>query len=141
MNFATLEDITELYRALTPEEAVRAEALIPVVCDRLRQLALNNKRDLDAMIGESPVLADVAKSVTVDIVARVLMTPTEGAPQTQYAQSALGYSVSGTFLNAGGGVFIKTSELKALGITRPRYGLIDPWNEGRPRRCCCDEHD
>jgi hypothetical protein len=44
---------------------------------------------------------------------------------TQVAESALGYSYSGTYLVPGGGLFIKRSELARLGIRRQRYGVID----------------
>ena len=65
------------------------------------------------------------KSVVVDIVARTLMTSTNQEPMTQYSESALGYSVSGSFLVPGGGLFIKDSELKRLGLKKQRYGIID----------------
>lgn len=124
-SFATIEDITNLYRALSPAEQTRAANLLPIVSDRLRILANNCGRDLDQMIAKKPALANVAKSVTVDIVARALQTPTEGAPMSQFSESGMGYSASGTFLVPGGGIFIKREELKALGLRRPRYGFVD----------------
>ena len=124
-DYATVNDVISLYRALTPEEQAKAEALIPVISDRLRQYAKNTGRDLDQMIEAGDVLESVVKSVTVDVVARTLQTPTEGAPMSQFSEAAMGYSVSGTFLVPGGGVFIKNTELKALGLRRPRYGTID----------------
>ena len=126
-DFATLNDIIALYRPLTEEEQTKATALLPVVSDRLRQCADNVGKDLDALVAESSVLANVARSVTVDVVARNLQTPTTGAPMTQVSQAALGYSVSGTYLVPGGGIFIKNSELKALGLLNQRYGVIDMW--------------
>lgn len=124
-DYATINDITALYRPLESEETEKARTLIPIVCARLRQLARNYGRDLDAMMQDNEDLQQVAKSVTVDIVARILQTPTSGAPITQFSEAGNGYSASGTFLNPGGGVFIKTSELKALGLLRPKYGQID----------------
>lgn len=126
-NFATVDDIIALYRPLTDEEQEKARNLIPIVCDRLRVCADNVGKDLDKMIEEKPALASVAKSVTVDVVARNLQTPTEGAPMTQFSEAGMGYSASGTFLVPGGGIFIKNAELKALGLARPRYGAWDIW--------------
>ena len=127
--FASLEDIINLWRAMTPDEMTRAEALLPVVSARLRQEAFNVRRDLDQMIAddETGSLAEAAKSVTVDIVARTLMTPTTGelGPLSQYSQSGQGYTFSGTFVSGGGGIFIKKSELEIVGLKRPRYGLVD----------------
>ena len=67
----------------------------------------------------------VAKSVTVDVVARTLMTSTNSEPMTQVTESALGYSVTGTYLTPGGGLFIKKSELARLGLRRQKYGVMD----------------
>ena len=53
------------------------------------------------------------------------MTSTNSEPMEQMSQSALGYSVSGTFLVPGGGLFIKKSELARLGLRRQRIGVID----------------
>lgn len=124
-DYATVEDIVALKRPLTATEQERAETLIPIVCDSLRYEADKVGKNLDEMIEASPVLASVAKSVTVDVVMRELMTSTEGEPMTQMSESALGYSVSGTYLVPGGGLFIKRSELKRLGLARQRYGVIE----------------
>lgn len=129
--YATLEDLETLWRPLDEDEKERAQALLDLVSDSLRYEAEKLNKDLDAMIEESPALATVAKSVTVDIVARTLMTSTREEPMSQMTQSALGYSFSGTFLNPGGGLFIKRSELARLGLKRQRYGameIYDPWN-------------
>ena len=125
--FATIDDLTNLWRPMTPDEQIRAEALLPVVSNRLRQEADNVGKDIDQMIEESEVYKDVVKSVTVDIVSRTLLTSTKNEPMTQYSQSALGYSVQGTFLVPGGGLFIKRDELKALGLRKQRYGVIEPY--------------
>lgn len=126
-DFATIDDITKLFRPLDPEETERATALIPVVSDILRNEGYKVHKDLDEMVKESSVYANVVKSVTVDIVARILMTSTDQEPMSQMSESALGYSVSGTFLTPGGGVFIKESELARLGLKRQKWGFIDPY--------------
>ena len=126
-DYATISDVIALYRPLEPDEVPRAEELLPVISARLRQYAWNVSRDLDKMIAadESGMLAIVARSVTVDVLARTLQTPTTGVPMTQMSESALGYTVSGTYSNPGGGIFIKNAELKALGLLRQRYGMVD----------------
>lgn len=123
--FATLEDIEGLFRELKPDEMQRAEKLLPVVSDSLRYEADKVGKDLDKMIEENPILGNVAKSVTVDVVARTLMTNTNSEPMTQMSESALGYSMSGTYLVPGGGLFIKRSELARLGLKRQRRGVIE----------------
>lgn len=125
--FATVADITALWRPLSEAEKERAEALLPVVSDSLRQEAIKVGKDLDQMLADGEVLENVLKSVVVDVVARTLMTSTDSEPMTQFSESALGYSASGTFLVPGGGLFIKTSELARLGLRRQKYGVIDLW--------------
>lgn len=124
-NYANVDDVIALFRELTPEEQAKAEALLPVVCDTLRQEAHLVGKDLDAMIATGLVLPNVVKSVVVDVLARSLLANTNSEPMTQYSQSALGYTYSGTYLNAGGGVFVKRSELVRLGLKRQRMGVIN----------------
>ncbi|MGX7232604.1 phage Gp19/Gp15/Gp42 family protein [Enterococcus italicus] len=126
--FATVNDLEELWRVLKQEETGRAEQLLEVVSDSLRMEADKVGKDLDNMIATKPAFfANVVKSVTVDIVARTLMTSTDSEPMTQTTESALGYSWSGSYLVPGGGLFIKNSELSRLGLRRQRMGVIEPY--------------
>ena len=128
-NFATTEDIRTLWRALTPEEEERASALLQKVSSILRYEADKVGKDLDLMIQQKPYLADVATSVTVDVVARALATPTNQEPVSQFTESAMGYSYSGTYLVPGGGVFIKNAELARLGLKRQKMGGMKLWGD------------
>lgn len=124
-DFALISDLTEQWRELKKEEPERAEVLLRVVSNSLRVEAQKIGKDLDQMVEADPVYADVVRSVTVDVVARTLMTSTDSEPMTQVSESALGYSWQGSFLTPGGGLFIKNSELSRLGLRRQRYGVID----------------
>ncbi|CNC37413.1 phage Gp19/Gp15/Gp42 family protein [Streptococcus agalactiae] len=128
-NFATTDDVILLWRQLSVDEIKRAEALLETVSDTLRLEASKVGKNLDEMILETPYFATVLKSVTVDILARTLMTATQGEPMSQESQSALGYTWSGTYLVPGGGLFIKDSELKRLGLKKQRYGGIELYGE------------
>ena len=128
-NFATIQDMEVLWRPMTPAEEERAGELLTVVSDLLRDSAKRVGKDLDQMIEDGEITSSTAKSVTVDIVARALMTSTEGEPLTQSTESALGYSFTGTFLVPGGGLFIKRDELARLGLKRQKMGVIDLWAE------------
>lgn len=130
--FATTQDLIDLWRPLTTEEEDRAENLLIIVSDELRLRANDAGKDLDQMIENTPALASVAKSVTCDVVARVLMTSTNQEPTTQFSQSALGYSVSGTYLVPGGGLFIKKNELARLGLKRQKIGGISMFRPESP---------
>lgn len=123
--FATVADIERLARPLTQAEQARANELLPVVSDELRQEAMNRGYNLDQMLNDGTLLENAIIGVTVDITMRVLMTSTHDEPMTQFSQAAMGYSVSGSFLSPGGGLFIKDSELKRLGIKRQQLKTIE----------------
>lgn len=123
-NFATIQDVIDLWREMSPDEIVRANALLEVVSDSLRVEAQRVGKNLDEM-GTDPSFKSVLKSVTVDIISRTLLTSTSSEPATQSTQSALGYSQTSTFLVPGGGLFIKNTELSRLGLKRQRYGTLD----------------
>lgn len=123
--FASIEDMERLWREMNAAEEERAEKLLPIISDCLRFEAKKVGKNLDEMIKNDQELGSVAKSVTVDVTARTLMTSTNSEPMTQTTQSALGYSFSGTYLVPGGGLFIKKSELARLGLRRQRQGVID----------------
>jgi hypothetical protein len=126
-DFATIGDVIALFRALTPEETAKAESLLPIVSARLREEAVIVGKDLDQMITDDTAgnLAIIAKQVTVDVVARALMTSTEDEPATQSTESAGGYSQSITYLVPGGGLFIKKAELAQLGLRRQQVRHLD----------------
>lgn len=130
--YTTLDDVISRWRPLTPEEITRTEALIPDIEDSLRQYAQNRGRDLDMMISTGQILLNVFKSVVVAVVGRTLMQATTGEAFTQMTQSAGGYSISGSPLNAGGGIYIKRSEYALLGLRGQRFSTIDLYGvEGR----------
>lgn len=127
--FATVADIQALWRPLTASEQDRADALLPLVSDELRVLAKNVDKDLDEMAAADEAYASVLKIVTVDVVCRVLRQNTEGDAMTQESQSALGYSWSGTYAVAGGGIAnaILKNDLKKLGLLKQQIGVIWTW--------------
>lgn len=129
--YATTDDMTMLWRAMTPEETQRAEALLPIVSASLRTEAKKVGKNLDEMINADEDLAMVAKSVTVDVTARTLMTSTDQEPMMQASESALGYTASATFLIPGGGLFIKRSELARLGLRRQKYGAVEMYESNQ----------
>lgn len=124
-DFATVDELQELWRPLKLDEQKRAEALLKVVSASLRVEAEKVGKDLDKLFVANESYAYVVKSVVVDVVARTLMTSTNQEPMTQVSESALGYTWSGSYLVPGGGLFIKDSELRRLGFKKQRFGVID----------------
>lgn len=138
MEYCSVDDVISLWRPLKNDEILRVKELIPVVENSLRVEADKVGKDLDQMAKDNEAYRDVLKSVIVDVVARTLMTATDQEPMTQYSESALGYSFSGSFLVPGGGLFIKKSELSRLGLKRQRYGVIDFYDTNKGYSCDFD---
>ena len=131
--FATVEDITSLWRPLSSDEQTRASNLLPLVSDELRVLAKNVNKDLDQMAADDSAYASMLKIVTVDVVCRVLRQSTEGDAMSQESQSGLGYSWSGTYAVAGGGIAnsILKNDLKKLGLLKQQMGVIWTWGNSK----------
>lgn len=128
-SFATVNDITTLYRTLTASETTRAEALLPLVSDELRIIAQGVGKDIDEMIEASTAYESVVKVVTVDVVYRILRQSLDGEAMTQESQSGLGYSWSGTYSVPGGGIAnaIMYNDLKKLGLLRQQMDSVYLW--------------
>ena len=126
--FATVEDISTLWRPLSADEQTRASALLPIISDALRNEARKVDKNLDEM-AEDDVYANVLKAVTVDVTVRVLRQSTSGDAMTQETQAAGGYSWSGTYAVPGGGIAnaILYNDLKRLGLQRQQIGSIMLW--------------
>lgn len=131
--FATVDNISTLWRPLTASETTRAEALLPLVSDELRVIAKGVNKNIDEMIEADTAYASVVEIVTVDVVSRILRQNTEGDAMTQESQSALGYSWSGTYAVPGGGIAnsIMNNDLKKLGLLNQQIGTIPLWQRSR----------
>lgn len=127
--FATVEDIQLLFRPLTAEEQQKADALLPLVSDEIRVLGKNVGKDIDQMVASDSAYASVVKIVTVDVVARIIRQNTSGEAMTQESQSGLGYSWSGSYAVAGGGIAnsILKNDLKKLGLLKQQIGSVYLW--------------
>lgn len=126
-NLASVNDVNSLWKHLSNAEQEQVEVLLPVVSDSLRQEAKRVGKDLDEMIAKGEILPNVVKSVVVDIISRYLdqLSSDNASTLSQESQSALGYSWSGTYVNTGGGMSILKKDLKRLGLTRQRFGMVD----------------
>lgn len=132
--YATVADITALWRPLTSEEVERAEGLLPAISDALRYEAVKVNKDLDDMIRKTPTLATVAKLVTIDIFQRVIRQSTTGEAMSQMSQTVLGYTMQGTYAIPGGGIAaaIMKNDLRRLGLKRQQYGAFEVYDVGDP---------
>lgn len=126
-NLASVNDVNSLWKHLSNAEQEQVEALLSIISDSLRQEAKRVGKDLDKMIANGEILPNVVKSVVVDVISRYLdqLSSDNASTLSQESQSALGYSWSGTYVNTGGGMPILKKDLKRLGLTRQRFGMVD----------------
>lgn len=129
-SYATLNDVITLSGATyTQEQQERVEMLLPLVSDMIRNEGQKYGKDVDAEVADNTDYAGVVKLVTVDVIVRSMRQSTEGEPQSQFSQSALGYSISGTYAIPGGGIAqaLMENDKKRLGFKRQRFGSISLW--------------
>ena len=135
-SYATIEEVVALSGGSYSEaERERIKALLPLVSDVIRVEGEKVGKNVDKMIFEDQAYESVVKLVTVDVIVRIMRQATTGEPMSQMSQSALGYSVSGTYAIPGGGMAISLMEndKKKLGFKVQRYGSITLW----PRSKAC----
>ena len=123
--YATVAELAAYWRPLTESEQDRANILLENVSSEIRVYAKRLGIDFDAQVSADADLNTVTKSVVMDTVARILNQSTTDEAVSQYSQSAMGYSVSGTYLVPGGGSLILNRDLKRLGLKRQRYGAME----------------
>lgn len=135
--YATVADVQTLGRPLTAEEEEKVPQLLEIASALLRKEAKTRRYDLDQMIADDLDIGQIAKILTVNAVVRSLNAAGDSSPAAvQGSQSALGYSVSYTYLNAGQDVYFLKNELKELGIMRQRYGVLEVYDYGDSRDNC-----
>lgn len=119
-SFATVADLEAAWKPLTADEAARAEVLLLQASNYLRQIAMNNGKDLDDNIIADPtgVYGANVKMVVTSAVQRSIASPIDMMPDaSQWSQSASPYSESMTFAgNVSSTLYFKEKELKLLGL-------------------------
>jgi hypothetical protein len=129
--FITLTELIEISGVDYDEgKLTRAEVLLPLVSDLIRNEGKAAGVDVDARIETDAAYASVVMLVCADVIARALRQATTGEPMSQESQSGLGYSWSGTYAIPGGGVAMSLmrNERKMLGFRRQKYGVMEIWD-------------
>ena len=127
--YAEVSDIVALGKNLTAQEKEAAEIMLDTASSKLRITAQKYGKNIDAMIADEVSGEDyalVVKSVVIQAVLRALTSIADSSPAlTQGSQSAMGYSISMTYLNAGQSLYFLRNELKDLGLLRQTYGAME----------------
>lgn len=119
-SLATVEELAESWKPLTPDEESRADVLLLQASNYLRQIAMNNNKDLDDLIeaDTTGVYGANVKTVILAAVQRSIASPTDMMPDaSQWSQSASPYSESMSFSGeVSTTLFFKGRELRLLGL-------------------------
>jgi len=121
----TTNDLVSRWRPLTADELTQASLLIGDYEAELHLYAKDRGVDIDAECTADTNYARVYTAVVCSAVADAMRNNTNDPVMSQMSQSALGMSVSGTFLNPGGGLFIKNNLLKQLGLLKQKIKAVD----------------
>ena len=124
VNYASVEDLRLFNSALTAQEREQAESLLAAASAKLRLTAKRYGKDLDELVKDEDYLLVVRETVA-NCVRRAIESYKNDTTASQTSQTALGYSVSMTYLNAGQSLYYLRNELKDLGILRQRYGGME----------------
>lgn len=123
--YATAEELGRFTSDLTAKEYEQAESLLNTASAKLRCIAKQYGKDLDLMTEDDDYLL-VVKDTVINCVRRALEAySNDNMSASQTSQSALGYSVSMTYLNAGQSLYYLKNELKDLGIRRQKFGAME----------------
>lgn len=130
-SLATIEEYEAVYNVhLSDTDKARVETLLEYSSALLRVETSNRGYNLDFIISRDGAKKTVAKMIVIASVKRAMHTnEVTEAPLEQFSQSAMGYTVSGTYLNPGDDIYFLNNELKRLGITKKSQGFfIDLWH-------------
>lgn len=123
--YASVADL-EIFEALSVREQEQVEVLLERASAKLRLTAKQYGVDLDAIIEQDDDLLPVVADTVINCVRRALSSySNDDITASQTSQSALGYSVSMTYINAGQSLYYLKNELSDLGILRQRYGAVE----------------
>lgn len=127
---ATVEEYEEVYSVhLSDSEKARVKTLLMYASALLWAEASNRGYNLDLIMLKDGTKRTVAKMVVLASVKRAMHTnEVTEAPLEQFTQSAMGYTMSGTYLNPGDDIYFLNNELKRLGIKKKAQAFtVDLW--------------
>lgn len=132
--YATVADIQQL-RPLSEQEQQQAAVLLQYASDRLRVAASRYGKALDEMVNADGDYASAVRYTVVQAVINALGRLAQNADAaasgaSQATQSALGYSVTLTYSNAGSFLWFGKNDLRGLGIAVQTYGALDIFGTG-----------
>lgn len=113
--FAQASDVEGIWRPLSDAEQTVATNRCAQASEYIRQQFRQAGRDVDAEIADGDLSVDLVKSVTVDMVHRVMLNP---GKLRQYSRSLDDYQTSGTVDGSvsAGEIYLTDNERSILGL-------------------------
>lgn len=112
--YANDADLTLYWKA--PDSADRANYLLKMSSNRLRQIALDVSKDLDALVNANEVYFLNVQGVVMEATKRALQSPVDQLPTETYGQTAGPYSENFKYSNPAGDLYFKKAELQLIGL-------------------------
>lgn len=112
--YANAEDLTNYWKA--PDSESRADYMLKLASNRLRQIGSQNDVDIDAQANASEVYFLNVQWVVMEATKRALQAPVDQQPTESYGQTAGPYSENYKYSNPAGDLFFKKAELQTLGL-------------------------
>lgn len=112
--YANHEDLTLYWKA--PTDTARADYMLKMASNRLRQIALDVGIDLDAKVNANEVYFLNVQSVVMEAAKRALQAPLDQQPTESYGQTAGPYSENFKYSNPAGDLYFKKAELRLIGL-------------------------
>ena len=114
--FATLAQLEAFWKDIPAGEEPRAELLLELASDRIREIGYSVDVDVDAQVAARTSYATTARWVVMEAVKRAMLTPTDQPPVESWSQTAGPYSENYKYTNPSGDLWFKKTELQSLGL-------------------------
>ncbi len=113
--YANKDDLTLYWKAPTGDGA-REDYILKMASNRLRQMALDVNKDLDALVNANEVYFLNVQGVVMEAAKRALLADTDKPAAETWSQTAGPYSENFKYSNPAGDLYFKKAELKLLGL-------------------------
>lgn len=112
--YANNEDLAQYWKA--PDDTTRADYILKLASNRLRQIADDVGIDLDGKVNASEVYFLNVQYVVMEASKRALQADLNAAPTETWQQTAGPYSENIKYSNPAGDLYFKKAELSSIGL-------------------------
>lgn len=130
-SYATTDDVIAYKGAMSADTLERMPKILEACSAELRLIAKRHNKNLDEMVADDEDIALAVTKGVVDASVNYFYQSENKEPiMSQFAQSAGGYSISGTLANAGGAFYFPKKFLRDIGLSIQKVGTIEVFDYG-----------